>query len=134
MLLLIIVIIAIVGFYFIYKFEFDSTFLETIGVLMAICGTLFSAILLIGILIVQVSAPMVRAQIDEEHKAIMYEIEVCRDDFGLLSKDVIDEIAEWNQEIIEYKYYQNNPFFGKLMYPDVYGDKDIIDYKIYTIK
>lgn len=133
MLLLIMVMIAIVGFYFVYKFEF-STILETIGVLMAIGGTLFSIVFLIGILIVQACIPMTRAQIDEEHKAIMYEIEVCRDDFGLLSKDVIDEIAEWNQEIIEYKYCQNNPLFGKLMYPDVYGDKDVIDYKIYTIK
>lgn len=40
-------------------------------------------------------------QYKEKYNAITYKVEsgACRDDFGLLNKEVIDEIQDWNENI-----------------------------------
>ena len=68
----------------------------------------------------------------ETYKALTYKAEsgVCRDQFGLLSKDVLDEIQNWNEEITHYKTMEDNFWLG-IFYPDVYGDLGTIDYELY---
>lgn len=68
----------------------------------------------------------------ETYKALTYKAEsgACRDQFGLLSKDVLDEIQNWNEEVTHYKTMENNFWLG-IFYPDVYGDLGTIDYELY---
>lgn len=50
----------------------------------------------------------VNAQVEknkERYNAITYKVEsgACRDEFDLLNKEVIDEIQDWNEDVIYYK-------------------------------
>lgn len=73
------------------------------------------------------------AKKEESYKAITYKVESgsCRDEFGLLSKEVIDEVQEWNKNIIYYQNMQDNFWVG-IFYPDVYDRFEIIDYERYN--
>lgn len=68
----------------------------------------------------------------EKYKALTYKLEsdACRDQFGLLNKEIIDEVQEWNTGIVYYKAMDDNFWVG-IYYPDVYGDLGTIDYETY---
>lgn len=71
-------------------------------------------------------------QSKETFDAITYKVEsgACRDEFGLLNKEVIDEIQSWNESVIYNQKMQNNFWVG-VFYPDVYDQFETIDYKKY---
>ena len=69
----------------------------------------------------------------EIYNAIEYKVTSgsCRDELGLLSKEVIDEAQEWNKDVA---YYQNiqDDFWVGIFYPNIYDQFEIIDYKNYN--
>lgn len=69
----------------------------------------------------------------ERYKALTYKIEsgACRDEFGLLSKEVIDEVQDWNECVVKGKKIQNDFWLG-VFYPDVYDQYETIDYERYV--
>ena len=71
-------------------------------------------------------------QSKETFDAITYKVEsgACRDEFGLLNKEVIDEIQEWNESII-YNQKMQNDFWVGVFYPNVYDQFETIDYEKY---
>ena len=71
----------------------------------------------------------------EQYKAITYKIEsdACRDEFGLINKEVIDEIQEWNKDIIFYQNMQDNFWLG-IYYPNVFDEFETIDYESFEKK
>ena len=68
----------------------------------------------------------------ETFDAITYKVEsgACRDEFGLLNKEVIDEIQSWNESII-YNQKMQNDFWVGVFYPNVYDQFETIDYEKY---
>ena len=72
-------------------------------------------------------------QSKETFDAITYEVEsgACRDEFGLLNKEVIDEIQSWNESII-YNQKMQNDFWVGVFYPNVYDQFETIDYEKYS--
>ncbi len=70
----------------------------------------------------------------ETYNALTYKVEsdACRDEFGLLNKEVIDEIQEWNEDVVFYKNIQKNFWLG-IYYPNVFDEFDKIDYEKYEI-
>ena len=71
----------------------------------------------------------------EQYKAITYKIESdsCRDEFGLLNKEVIDEIQEWNKDVRFYQNIQDNFWLG-IYYPNVFDEFETIDYESFEKK
>lgn len=71
-------------------------------------------------------------QSKEIYKAITYKVEsgACRDEFGLLNKEVIDEIQSWNESVI-YNQKMQNDFWVGVFYPNVYDQFETIDYEKY---
>ena len=69
----------------------------------------------------------------ERYKALTYKVESdsCRDEFGLLSKEVIDEIQEWNEAVVKGKTLQRDFWVG-IFYPNIYDDFETIDYEKYV--
>ena len=69
----------------------------------------------------------------ETYKALTYKIESnsCRDEFGLLSKELIDEVQEWNQDVRYYQKIQRNFWVG-IFYPNVYDEFETIGYEKYV--
>lgn len=73
------------------------------------------------------------AALREKEVALTYKLEsgACRDEFGLLSKSVIDEIQNWNVSIARKKNLQNNFWLG-IFYADIYNEFESIDYTKYA--
>lgn len=73
------------------------------------------------------------ATLQERETALVYKLEsgACRDEFGLLSKSVIDEIQSWNESIVRKKNLQNN-FWSGIFYADIYDEFKPIDYTKYV--
>ena len=73
------------------------------------------------------------AKNEELYKAITYKVEsgACRDEFGLLSKEVIDEIQEWNKDVLYNQSVQDNFWIG-IFYPNVFDRFKTIDYERYN--
>lgn len=77
----------------------------------------------------------VNAQVEknkEQYNAITYKVEsgACRDELGLLNKEVIDEIQDWNENITYYKNIQKDFWVG-IFVPNVYDQFETIDYTKY---
>ena len=72
------------------------------------------------------------AENEERYEAITYKLEsgACRDEFGLLSKEIIDEIQEWNEEVVYQQNMQDNFWVG-IFYTDVFSRFKTIDYNTY---
>lgn len=69
------------------------------------------------------------AQLYERYNAIVYKMESdsCRDEFGLLNKEIIDEVQDWNENITYYQAKKDNFWVG-IVYPDIYDQFHTIDY------
>lgn len=69
----------------------------------------------------------------EIYNALTYKMEstTCRDEFGFLSKEVIDEVQEWNKDV---RYYQSaqDDFWVGIFIPNVYDEFETIDYETYN--
>lgn len=77
----------------------------------------------------------INAQVEktkERYNAITYKVEsgACRDEFGLLNKEVIDEIQDWNESITYHKNIQKDLWIG-IFIPNVYDQFETIDYTKY---
>lgn len=80
----------------------------------------------------------IKAQVEadkETYIGIKYKVtsEACRDEFGLLSKEVVDEAQSWNEYIKLNQTLQDNFWVG-IFYPNVYDQFETIDYEEYTVK
>ena len=75
------------------------------------------------------------AEREELYRAITYKVESesCRDEFGLLSKEIIDEVQEWNKGIIYRQNIQRNFWVG-IFYPNTYDKFKTIDYEKYNYR
>ena len=84
------------------------------------------------LLITQTNITATRQANAEKYKALTYKLEneACRDQFGLLNKEIIDEVQRWNVKVTYYKAMEDNFWVG-IYYPDVYGDLGTIDYETY---
>lgn len=75
------------------------------------------------------------AKNQERYEALTYKIEsgACRDELGLLSKEVIDEIQEWNEDV---KYHQNiqDDFWMGVYYPNIFDQFKTIEYTSYNME
>lgn len=77
----------------------------------------------------------IKAQVEADkltYAGIKYKItsEACRDDFGLLNKEVVDEIQDWNEYIKLNQTLQDNFWIG-IFYPNVYDQFETISYEEY---
>lgn len=102
------------------------------GTLASIFGG-FLVLILGFVLVVNLTTATATKQANvEKYKALTYKLEseACRDQFGLLNKEIIDEVQRWNVKVTYYKAMEDNFWVG-IYYPDVYGDLGTIDYEMY---
>jgi hypothetical protein len=105
------------------------------------CASLFtilvsSIVLVIMIIILCCQHIGIDARVEknfEIYNAIEYKVTsgACRDELGLLSKEVIDEVQNWNKDV---KYYQavQDDFWIGIFYPNVFDQFETIDYMSYN--
>ena len=70
---------------------------------------------------------------NERYNALTYKVEseACRDEFGLLNKKIIDEVQDWNEDVVYRKEMQDNFWVG-IFYADIYDEFETIDYEKYA--
>lgn len=125
------VIITIVGI-LIACFSYDF---DWFGEATAFIGGIATVISLI-IIIAQFATVDSNLEANREiFKALTYKVESedCRDEFGLLNKEVIDEIQDWNKDVRFYQSIQNNFWVG-IYYPNVFDEFETIDYESFNGK
>lgn len=66
-----------------------------------------------------------------QYDALTYKLEseFVRDDLGLLNKETIDEVQEWNEDLAYLKIMQRDFWMG-IFYPNIYDDLELIDYGV----
>lgn len=64
----------------------------------------------------------------ETYKSLVYkaETEAIRDEFGIVNKEYIDEIQNWNTDVVGYQTLTHNFWVG-ILYPDWYDEFETID-------
>lgn len=89
----------------------------------------------IGIIAETIQADALKASYTETYNSLIYKMEstTCRDEFGFLNKEVIDEVTEWNETISYNKIAQDNIWVGCFV-PNIYDDFELIDYTSFVPK
>lgn len=115
-----------------FLYYHDESILCT-GIVATVISTLIIFGMLCVISITHISASADLAKYQETHKALTYKLEseACRDELGLLSKSVIDEIQDWNESIVRKKNFQKDFWIG-IFYPNIYDEFETIDYTKYA--
>ena len=117
-----------------YEYEYSSVseFILIFGVAVTFIGAVYLLIAGLLLAISQTTVTATKQSNTEKYKALTYKLEsdACRDQFGLLNKEIIDEVQIWNVKLTYYKSMNDNFWVG-IYYPDVYGDLGTIDYEMY---
>lgn len=104
-----------------------------IGIITSIFSMIVIIIMLICIICNHTNVDANLEKHRETYDALTYKMEstTCRDEFGFLSKEVIDEVQEWNKDI---RYYQaaQDDFWVGIFYPNVFDEFATIDYESYN--
>ena len=127
------VILFVVGIILYKTFEFE--FLGDFGYIISILSGLAVIISLFLIIGEYTTMDSYLEKSREQYKAITYKIEsdACRDEFGLLNKEVIDEIQEWNKDVRFNQNIQDNFWLG-IYYPNVFDEFETIEYESFEKK
>lgn len=109
-----------------------SGFILSFGVVISFISAIWFLVFGLILLLTQTNITATRQANAEKYKALTYKLEseACRDQFGLLNKEIIDEVQRWNVKVTYYKAMEDNFWVG-IYYPDVYGDLGTIDYETY---
>lgn len=105
-----------------------------LGTALIAFGLVFLMLMTINAGVIGITADAIEAANIERYEALMYKIEsgVCYDDFGLINKEIIDDIQAWNEDLACKKTLEQDKWIGAF-YPNIYSDFDFIEYeKIYT--
>lgn len=108
----------------------NFTYHDELGLLIIILSA-FAIVASLIVFIVNYTTSTAKLEANKErYKAITYksETESYYDEFGLLNKDVIDEIQKWNEDLRFYQEMQDNFWLG-IYIPNIYDEFETIDYK-----
>ena len=131
---------------YVYKGENNTKFVSFVwnnanpiivtGVVVAVVGGLIALCMLVAIVITQISADGDRAMREQRYKALMYksQTENIRDELGIVNKEYIDEIQEWNENLAKYQSYSHNIWIS-IFYPKrKYDGLEVIDLESLKMK
>lgn len=115
-----------------YKYSNVRGFILSFGVVISFISAVWFMAAGLILLLTKINVTATRQANTEKYKALTYKLEseACRDQFGLLNKEIIDEVQIWNVKVTYYKSMEDNFWMG-IYYPDVYGDLGTIDYEMY---
>ena len=105
---------------------------KVIGGFIATLGVIALIVMLIILPICHIGTNADIAERQERYEALMYKVEsgACRDEFGLLNKEVLDEVQDWNEYVVRRKNLQRDFWIG-VFYPNIYDQFETIDYEKY---
>ena len=127
MILLVLLIIAVVGWWLFKKTDCDITGTIAGGLSIMSIGGFIVAIIYFAATYISIDVTI--AKNEAKYEALMYKVQTenARDQLGLLNKDYIDEVQEWNEYVAEWKAGTKNLWVG-IFYPNKISDcLEVID-------
>ena len=128
-------LILAVGIYLSVRFNDNHHMgLEFTGFIMTVLSCCVILGMSIGIIYQYCNANAQVAKNQIRYDALIYkcESEACRDEFGLLNKEIIDEIQDWNEDLAYYKNAQRDFWIG-IFIPNKFDNFEYIDYKGFSL-
>lgn len=106
------------------------------GATVALVSGFIAAIMLCIVLGAQIHADVSRASNEQRYNALMYKAqsESIRDEFGIINKEYIDEIQEWNEDLAGHQHRSDNFWIGVFYPKRAYEGLEIIDLKNIKMK
>lgn len=89
--------------------------------------TIFVMLITIGC--VNISGSGYVAENEQKYESLLYkaQTESIRDEFGIVNKEYVDEVQEWNEDVVKYDSYSKSKWIG-IFYPEkYYGNWKTID-------
>lgn len=113
-----------------FIYHVANGFFSIAGVAIVIASSISAMVMLIIIFANQIGDRALFESNQERYNALIYKVESdsYRDEFGLLNKEVIDEIQEWNEDLAFRKSNQRDFWIG-IFIPNIYDDFEKIDYE-----
>lgn len=110
-----------------FAYHNDETICFISGAIAIISG-IVAVMMLIFIIIAHTSADGCKASNEQRYQALIYkaQTESIRDEFGIINKEYIDEVQNWNEDIAKCKSYQRDFWIG-IFFPNIYDDLETID-------
>ena len=128
MIFVIVLIIAIVATYIAYK---QGEFNNLASSVTAVAAWFIAAIMVYFIGSAHINLDAKVAKYEEQYNALAYKIESpnCRDEFGFVNKEIIDEIEDWNTMVVNWRHSRKDFWVG-IFYPNhAYKQFEVIDYR-----
>lgn len=147
MLFFVFVLVAVLGFllsYAIMHFKFDYETRHTnrivhriyynrhnirytlviIAITASIC--VFTSVIIIMANHISMNAKVPTNEIRYEMLCYKLKSDKARDEFGFANKEIVDEIQDWNEDVVYYKEIQDDFWVG-IFYPNVFDQFEIIE-------
>lgn len=109
--------------------------LNILSVLVSAISICFAIIMLIGIIVAHVGVEGTRRKYEEQYNGIMYKMQTsdCRDEFGILNKEFVDEIQTWNMTVASNQAWRKDFWVG-IFFSPAYDDLKLIDMNEFSYK
>lgn len=125
------VIVTVVGVVLLfadYYFGIDSFALVASASITSLISGIVVAIMLIVIVLNNLGAQGAKLSNQQTYDSLIYksQTESIRDEFGIVSKEYIDEVQAWNEDVVKYKSWQRDFWIG-IFIPNIYDDFETID-------
>lgn len=131
MVVIVCILVFIVGYILAKKgIKKGKWMMRNSGQLLEVIGAIFTTMCVVLLFFSYSLIPGELAKHRQTYKGLQYKLtsEKCRDKFGLLNKEIVDEIQEWNEELALNKAYEHNFWIG-IFVPNVYDEFEFIEYK-----
>jgi hypothetical protein len=119
------VVLAIAFFIMAHFYVLD---LEDLWVILGAVATTIGVVMLVIVIALHCGSKGTSAEYRERYKALVYksETEACRDKFGIVNKNYIDEVQNWNENLSYNKEVQRDFWIG-IFIPNIYDEFQTID-------
>ena len=116
-----------------FMWKYDEVF-GVSGVILSGVSIAISVVMIIVIIFSHCDSSAYAAKSQERYDALIFKLENtdCRDEFGLLNKEVIDEIQNWNEDLSYSQAIQEDFWLG-IFYPNIYDEFKLIDLNRFKI-
>ena len=119
--------------------EFAYCCENEIQVFNSVCAVLVSAVtvILLSITVARnITADVSSSANEQLYKSLLYkaQTESIRDELGIVNKEYIDEVQEWNVKLAKFRGYSDNVWIGVLFPSKALGDIDFIELESIEIK
>ncbi len=121
------ILMIIAGLLMLQRDDYNECIVMT-GVSLVVVFGICAIISIIVISVNCIGSEGVRLAYEQRYESLIYKAktESIRDEFGVINKDYIDEIQEWNENVVKLKNWEKDFWIG-IFVPNIYGEFETID-------